>query len=207
MPPQQPYTPSPQPSEQRPDHERYEFIMNPQQPKRGPISVMGNTKALLFITGVIAVVVILLVIVFSFARGGGTDKAPYIKIAQQQQEIIRVAGLQGQNLTNQDVKNFVVNTELSLASDQQTYYALLGRNKIKVSEKQLELGQNSATDTALQNAQDSSTLNEALPAELRQQLEGYQASIQQAYQAAGPITRQVLLELYNNAALLIQQSK
>ncbi|MCA9324692.1 hypothetical protein KDA23_01315 [Candidatus Saccharibacteria bacterium] len=204
MPPQQPYTPQTPP---QPGNERYDFIMSPEQPKRSVMPSLGNPKSLLFIVGVVAVVVILLVVVLGAVRGGGIDKTPYVAIAQQQQEIIRVAGLQEQNLTNQDVKNFVVNTELSLASDQQTFYALLGRNKIKVSEKQLALGQNNATDAALQNAQDSSTLNQALPAELRKELESYQASIQQAYQAAGPFTRQVLLELYNNAALLIKQSK
>lgn len=209
MPPQEPYTPPPQhPAEPQPgSHERYDFIMQPPQPKRSLAMPAGTKMMILYILGVVTVVVILLAVVLSLARGGSTDSTAYVKIAQQQAEIIRVSSLQEQGITNQAVKNFVINTELTLASDQQAFTALLDRDHIKVTDKQIAQGLDSSTDTALQNAQATSTLNEAVEAELKKELMSYQVSLKQAYQNAGSQSKKVLLELYNNAALLIQQSK
>jgi hypothetical protein len=205
MPPQQPNSQQPP----APAHDsRYEFILSPDQPKRAGLRLpKGGSKGILFLVGAAAVGLILLILMLNLFRGGGTNAAPFIRVAQEQQEMLRVIAAQETNLESQDAKNFVTNTDVSIASDQQEFNTLLSLNKIKLSKKQLALGQNQNTDTALENAASTSNLDQALVTELRKELTTYQASLRQAFNATdGPKTRAGINAMYENAALLIEQS-
>ncbi len=207
MPPQQPLQPQQSPLGQHPVVENpYDFIMSPQQPKK-TASVKGP-QGVLFIVGAAAVIIILLVVVISMLRGSGGDTTTFIKLAQQQQEIVRVATLDYSQLSQQSTKNFSINVQLGIATDQASLTGLLGRNHIKVSPKQLTLGTDSTTDTQLQNAISTSTLDTTLTQVLHNELTSYQQTLRQAYnQTAAPDARQLLNQLNTNAQLLIAQSQ
>jgi len=203
-----PQQPTPQPPANQTPNGQYDFIMNPEKPSRPKMSLDGTTQKLIVGVAILAVVVIVLAVVMSLMRGGNANADLMTSVAQQQQEIIRVSQLQADAVSDQDTKNFVINTLLSMQSDQQTYLDLLASNGVKVSDKQLALGQNSATDTTLENAVASNSLNDAIAAELRRELQQYQGSVQQLYSVtSGQNGRAVLQNLYDNAGLLIEQSK
>lgn len=199
------YPPAPvQP--QQPVEDPYHFILNPAAPPKGP--GVGKVKGVLLLVGIVAVVVILLVVIMSFLRGGGTDTKPYVAMVTQQEEIIRVAGLKESSLQQQSVKNFVINTRLSIAADQTKLKNFLAENDIEVSKKELLTSVDKTTDEALESAVSSSSLDAVLVAELQEEIAEYQSSLGKAYRAStSKTTRALLTDLNNHAELLLAQSK
>lgn len=202
-PPQQPQLPQqPQP----PANDPYHFIMNPQQP--APRRRIGKPSGLLAWVGIVAVVVVLFVIIFSILRGGSGDTKPFVTLVQEQQEIVRIASAQASAVQGQNVKNFVMNTQLSIASDQTRLKELLSKNGVKVSEKQLEALASTSTDAQLTSAASSSTLDATLVTVLQKELTDYQSTLSQAYKATSNKPAKALLaDLNEHAALLLAQSK
>jgi hypothetical protein len=205
MPPQQPQYPPQQPAPQ-PTQDPYHFIMNPEQPRRS--SSLKSPVGLLFIVGAIAVVVVLLVVILSIVRGGGADKQPLITVAQDQQEMGRVAALNVNQLKDPSVKNFATTTQLTMATDSVSYTGYLGKHGVKISKKQLARGRNSMTDSQLQSAIASNTLDSTLKSALQTELKQYQTDLAKAYQSStGKSTRAELNQLNTNADLLLTQSQ
>jgi hypothetical protein len=206
MPPfQQQQYPQQQPAPQ-PPQDQYHFIMNPEQPKRS--SSLKNPMGLLFIVGAVAVVVVLLVVILSIARGGGSNKQPLITVAQDQQEIGRVAALDLGQIKDQRVKNFATTTQLTMATDSISYTSFLGKHGVKVSKKQLSAGTNSSTDAQLASAITSNTLDSTLSITLQNELKQYQTDLAKAYQSSTTSSvRAELNQLNQNADLLLTQSQ
>lgn len=206
QPPQQPSYPPQGQAPQSGSPDPYHFILNPEQPK-GPSSV-GRPVGILFIVGAVAVVIILLVVILNIARGGGTDSKPLLTVAQEQQEIGRVAGLDIDQLPDGNIKNFVLTTKLTMSTDSASYTSYLGKHGVKVSQKQLALGKNATTDAELANAISTNSLDTTLQSILQNELQQYQTDLAKAYRStSGTATRTVLKQLNNNAQLLLAQSK
>lgn len=205
MPPYQPpqVTPPGQPTQSQ---DPYHFIMNPEQPRRS--YTPNKMKGILFIVGAVSIILILFIVILSMIRGGGGVNEQFITIAQEQQEIIRVAGLQEGAVQKQNTKNFITNTSLSLKSDQAKLRQFMAEHGVKVSEKQLALKRNATTDTELTSAISTSTLDAVLTKELQDELTVYQSTLGKTYQATtGKQSRTLLVELNETAKLLLAQSK
>lgn len=184
----------------------YDFFMaTGKKPSRG----MPNFKSskLLFIAIGGAMLVLLLFVLLSLTSGSKATPA-LLRIGQEQTELVRVAGLQASQVSDPDTAGFVTNTQLVIDSNQADYLGYLADHGMKLSDKQLALGQNSQTDTALQSAQSNGTLDSTVKQILTNQLQAYRQTIQQA---AGGIKNQATLhelqDLYDQASLLLQQSK
>lgn len=163
---------------------------------------------LLFIIGAIAIVLILLIVILSIARGGGSSKQPYVTVAQEQQEIGRVAGLDLQQVQDTTVKNFATTTQLTMTSDSVMFTSYMGKHGVKISAKQAAAGINSATDAQLTSAISSNTLDATLRSTLQSELKQYQENLAKAYKVTtSSTTRAMLKQLNNNAQLLLTQSQ
>jgi hypothetical protein len=185
----------------------YDFIVNPStKPPKRRLGLPGGTKLVYFAGGGVLLVVLLFVLL-SFTRGGGSNPA-LTSIAQQQAELARIAELHYNDVRDSATKNFVISTELSLASAKTEYLQYLSNNGAGISEKQVALGMNSQTDTALDSALASDTLDSTLRTTLQTQLQRYQQTIHTAYNASGnDKTKALLQDLFNQATLLLEQSK
>jgi len=185
----------------------YDFIVNPSvKPPRKSLRLPGATK-LVYIAGGGVLVVILLFVALSLIRGSSNNPA-LTSIAQQQAELARVAELHYSDVHDATTKNFVISTQLSLESAQAQYLQYLSSNGAAINEKQVSLGMNSQTDTALDSALASGTLDSTVRSTLQTQLERYQQTIRSAYNASGNAnTKALLQDLFNQAALLLEQSK
>ncbi|HVS58403.1 MAG TPA: hypothetical protein VHD60_01540 [Candidatus Saccharimonadales bacterium] len=217
MQPQQPYygppqmpasAPSPTPQGQDP----YGFIMDPgKPPRRGLGSLLGGgapKQRLVLLGGTIAVVLILIIIVASALSGGGGNSAPYIKVAQDQTEIARVAGLATHQQTGiaQATQNFALTTQLSLTSDRQQLVSYLQKHGVKVSDKTLTALQNSQTDQQLSAALDTNSYDSTFLGLMKTDLGKYQTTLKTAYAASNSATtRQLLNDEYANTTLLLKQ--
>jgi cytoskeletal protein RodZ len=207
MPPQQTPPQYPVINNDPADHSQYDFIMNQGQPKNTP-SFKGGKKPLLLIVGGLLIVLILVVVVFSFFSKNNESSKPFLAVAQEQQELVRVADLQYGAVSSQSTKNFVISTKSTMLTDNSLLMRYLAQNGAKISDKQLALGTHSTTDTALANAIATSTLDATLTKELQTELTTYKASLRQAYAATTGKNARALLEQFDkNADLLLAQSK
>lgn len=204
MPPQNTYPPAPPPPPVNPT--QYEFIMTPGSQPRSKMP--GGPTKLLVIVGGLAAIVIVAVILLSAFSGNKVDDKPFIAVARQQQEIIRVSDLQYSSLSRQNVKNFAINSQLSLSTDKSKFLLELKKHGIKISDKQILAGANTATDTTLTNAQASSTLDTTLQSTLQEELKTYQTALKQTYAVTKSVkVREMLKSLNDNAELLLKQSQ
>jgi hypothetical protein len=212
MPPQNPYQPSSPPgpvpggSGPQPDPSQYEFIVNPDTaPKKGPGGL--SSKLIYVAIGGGALVIIFFVIVLLSGGNKGLDPS-LVSVAQEQTEIARVAGLQSDNLTNSTTKGFALNTQLSMQTAQSDYLTFLSENGSGINSKQLGGAQNSQTDATLASAQANGSLDSTLTSTLQDDLAQYQQTIKTAYgRTHAATTHQELQKLYDQAGLLLQQSK
>jgi hypothetical protein len=206
MPPQQQPPQHPVINNQPTNHSQYDFIMSsPQGPQRSPVR---GAKPLVLIAALLAGLAIILVVAFSVLSGGKDTSQPLIVVAQQQQEIARVADLQYSALTQQNTKNFAKNTKLTMVSDKASFTKYLNKNGVDTPDKELALGLHSATDTKFTNAVATSTLDETVKAELQSELTAYRGSLRRAYAStANSGTRELLQKYDKNADLLLTQSK
>lgn len=191
-------------------HNPYEFIVNPNTPKRSTNifgGVMSSWKGLAVLGG--AVIIILFVagmVLSSLAPKGST---PGLTAAvQRQQEIIRVATAAGQNATSTDVLNFAMNVELTVQSSQQQTLAYLTSHGTKVSDKLLALDQSAQTDALLANAAAAGNYDSTVTGNLTSQLQTYEGILSSTFkQTNSPSAKALLQADYLTAEKLLAQAK
>lgn len=196
---------APPPTSQDP----YNFIFNPSAaPKKSLFGGGNSTTQRLLVVAAGLVVLLIAAIVFANVLGGGSNTTSFLTIAQEQNELIRVANVGAPQIQSAAAKNFVTTTQLALTSDQQQLLAYMGQNGAKVNPKQLVLAQNSMTDKQLSAAQSVGNYDSTLVGILQTQLKDYSSELQRTYkQAKGPVGRQLLSDEYDHAQLLLQQSQ
>ncbi len=203
-------TPSSQggPTARSSGHNPYEFIINPTAPKRaGFFSGPSLGKRVALFGGMIVVLIIIASIIMS-ALGPKDVTVQFIKLDQQQEEIIRVTSNAIEQADNQDVKNFLTNTQVSLTSGQLQVNEYLVNHHTKVSPKVLALGKNANTDTLLANAAAANNYNQVALQTITTELQTYATLLQTTYtQAPGSASKTILQKNYAAAQLLINQAK
>lgn len=193
----------------------YDFIMDPGKPPRQsmlPGLPGGSGNPIIKRVGVVLGIVIVIIILFVVGSSllGGSGNTPKLTlVAEQQNELIRVATLAttiGAQQSSQPNLDFTQSCLLSITSAQQALVSFLGQNGVKLSTKTLALAQNSQTDTTLNTAVAASTFNAAYSTVMQNQLGLYKTSLQNAYKTAGNTTeKQLLLSDYTGAQLLLQE--
>lgn len=200
MQPQQPYGPAPN---------NYDFIVNPSPPPKKSLIPLPTGSSMLqriAIVGGGLVILIIIIAIFASLLSGGSNTAPLVSIAQQQNELIRVATLGTQQATDQSAKNFAQSTELSLTTEQQQLLGYLKDHGTKVSAKQLALTQSTKTDTELAAAQAASTFDSTFEQVMQTQLSSYAQSLKTTFAGTTGVNARKLLNAdYTAANLLLKQ--
>lgn len=217
MQPQQPYyvppqMPAPSPPPVTPGQDPYGFIMNPgKSPRRGLGSLLGGgapKQRLLLLGGAAVVGLIFIIIIASAVFGGNGNSAPYVKVAQDQTEIARVAGLAVRQPSGvaQATQNFALTTQLSLTSDRQQLVSYLQKHGVKIGDKTLTALQNPQTDQQLTAALTTNSYDSIFLDLMKTDLGKYQAALKTAYASStSTTTRQLLNDEYANTNLLLEQ--
>ena len=205
QPEQQPYSPAPQ--NHTPD---YDFIVNPAAvPKKSliPIPTGGSMLQRAAVVGGGLVILLIIIIIFaSLLSGGSNNTAPLVSIAQQQNELIRVATVGTLQTSDQAAKNFAVASELSLTTDQQQLLTYLKGQGHKVSSKQLIATKSTKTDGELSAAEAASTFDSTFEQIMQTGLTTYTQSLKTTFASTtGPNARKLLNSDYSAAVLLLQQ--
>ncbi len=188
------------PPNQNPQQNPYDFIMNPAPPPKKSLFSFGSKKGgkLGLVIGLGAVLIIVALLGTSLLSSGQTNNEQLLEITQQQQEIIRVAGL-GKKVRGQATINLAANTSALITSSQQQVIALMGK-KDKPSSKELTLKKDTKTDKALLQAEQTNQLDEVFTATIVKQVAAYQKDVKKAYDGTNnKKSKDVLKKAFNNA--------
>lgn len=198
--------------DQAPQPNQYDFIMNTgqQAPKsRLPVSLKGGSgKRKIFLVLGLSLFIMLGVLLASSLFGGDkTSSQKLLEIAQEQQEIVRVAGLSAKNARTADAINYAANTTVTVSSSQRQIVAQIGKSA-KTDAKTLALKVDSKTDQALNSAAQNNQFDSVFIATLTQKLTAYQKNLRAAYEATSDKKAKAsLLNAYNSTGILLGQTK
>jgi len=186
----------------------YDFIMNPGSgnlpKKKGGLLGSGSTPTLILaiIGGVILVVV--LFVLYSMYGGQPDNKLQLIKVAQQQQELIRISKIGVKESTGTQSRNLAMTTQLSLTSDQAPLLASLKKQKVKIGSKQLAGLKSTKTDQMLETAKNNNRFDEEFMEYIQEQLVEYQKNLETAYkETVNKSLKETLKFQYENASVII----
>lgn len=185
----------------------YDFILNhsPQKPSRFGGSLRNR---IIIVVGGVMVLLVAVLVLTSLLGGGGNAKS-LVELSQQQQELIRVAGI-GVNQVGaaQSTQNLAITTQLAVQTDQTKTLAQLKKTGHKVKQAELNLKKNTSTDQQLTTAAQNNGFDAAFIAALQTQLKSYRTSLQQAYKGTTRQSDRKLLQAsFNNATYLIGDIK
>lgn len=183
----------------------YDFIINKQQPKKPLLPIGGgkSSKLLLAIAGGVGLLFIVLIVGLLLSAAGDKTLDKLTTVAITQQEIIRLTE-NNKSITDESVKNFVVNTNLTVQTDQKAVLAFLKGKKVVLEGKQLATGRDTKADNDLTQASQVGEYNTVLKNIITQKLETYQTQLQEAFnETSNSSAKKIINDSFNhNKALL-----
>ena len=197
-----------------PDHNPYDFIMNSgaPQPKRPiPLKVPAGGKngfivKIALIVGGAIILLIAILIGSSLLSSDDTNTTDLTALAQTQSEIIRVATQGAQNGRDQATKNFAVNTNLSVSTQQLRIVNYLATKGTKLKSKELGLKESDTTTKQLAQAKATSTFDAAFLQIMQTSLDSYSSDLQKYYESSSSSAVKKLLKAdYEQTQLLRSQ--
>jgi flagellar basal body-associated protein FliL len=188
------------------DENPYDFFMEQQKAKSSRLGNIGTSpiKKLVMIVGLVVVVLGLVAVIIAIATKPTTQSTALVTIAQDQAEIIRVAGDAVKNSHSDVIQNFAATATVGLASSQQDLLSYMAKNGTKVNDKVLALGHSSKTDQALTAALAADTYDTSYESIMRANLSKYEHDINQGISAAQTKQEVTLLQKANSGAQLLQ---
>lgn len=187
----------------------YEFIMNPQQQKRRLVKLPGVkdpfvSKIILIVLCMVVVVIIGGVLVSKLLGKSGINVADLTGVAQTQQELVRVAQQGVAQGTQPVARNFAINVQLSIQTEQLQLISYLKGQGHKLSTKTLRLKKSTTTDMQLTNALQTSTFDSVFVQLMQNSLVAYNTELEQVLgNATGTNEKRILNAdtIYANALL------
>lgn len=184
----------------------YEFILNPDTTHHKTSSDDSLLKRILVIVGIVAVITIIGTIAVRLLVPKDNSVQQVTTIAQEQQELVRVATYIVSHAKSTDLVNFAINTEMSVSTNQQASVEYVANRGVELGEEQLALKKDTKTDTLLSAATSTNTFDSTATQTLTSQLNAYQTSLKKAYNASsGKKARAVLQASYDTAVSLAAQ--
>ena len=187
----------------------YDFIMNPEQPKRPSAFNFGGSSTGLRIAVVVGGLFLLLILFIGFKNilASSNKSIPsLVGIVQDQQELVHLTTDGVQNASSGDLKNFAVTAQASLKSEKSDLVTYLLNNHRKVNAKEQNLKVSKSTDDQLSTALATSSYDPTFKQIMQTKLASYKQHLSAAYnQTKGPKGRALLQADYDAASLLLKQ--
>lgn len=188
-------------------HNPYDFIVSTEHKPGGtfPFARSKSSKLLLLVGGMVVLFIVIWLVVSALSPKSNLQTL-YIGLAQDQQEITRVAAF-GTQASGEDLKALAANTQMSVGTDKTKLLNYLGSKGVKVDTKTLALKQDSNSDTTLTSAKSTNTFDSALANIIANDLKSYMSNLTTAYkQTTGASAKQMLSDDYAHAQLLLKQA-
>jgi hypothetical protein len=194
-----------------PDGDPYEFILNPQKSsKPKPFKGLGGGNrfvvTIVMIVGGVLLFMIVITVLLNALAPKKISKEEFTGLVQTQHELIRVANQGTVGATRQTIKNLATTVEFTMMTQEKQTIELLGKNGVKVGEKQLALKQNAETDKKFASAKATSTFDAAFTQVMEDSLNSYATTLKQMTALAPSTTqRDQLSDYYKQTQQLISQ--
>ncbi len=189
------------------DSSQFDFILNPQTPpKKSLLPNDPKIKMAIFALGILVIVGILLVVIFSIFNSGDSSTESLVKIARQQNEIIRVANDGTRKASSESTKKLASLTYLTTTTDQKNLSEYLSKQNKKLNPKELKSSSSADTDKTLANASSNGRYDEEFTKTLTELLKEYQSSLQSTYDSLGPKAKEVTKQSFDNVTLIIKDT-
>lgn len=188
----------------QPNNNQYDFIMNaPPSSQKGGFLKGGDNKKFFAIVGG-GVFVLLVLVTMLFSGGAPSNADLLVKVAQRQNELIRVAGIGVKDARGTQALNLARTVELNLRSDQAPLLSTLKAQKVKVGAKQLAVPTSAQTTQMLTEARQNNRFDDVFVTYVQAELLSYQKDLQEAYSTSVDTKlKDTLKAQYDNATVLI----
>ena len=166
------------PNKQAPAPNPYDFLNATQaQPKRNFLGGGPKDRKLMSVLFVLGVIVIVFIAFSVFQNLTGKNYATYVSLAAKQTEIARIADIGVTKARTNSAKNYAATIRQTSQSERAQTLAFLKKKNQKVTEKELAIQKNSATDKSLTTAEQTSTYDEKFISTINTLLIDYQKSV------------------------------
>lgn len=197
--------PTPQ-SAPQPQGNPYDFILNPQKPKKTFIGLKGFGRTIALIIGGTILVMIIAVLAINAFAPKKISKGDMLSLAQSQTELLRLTEQGKSGATQQITRNFSTTINTTLLTQQQQTIGLLSKNGAKVNPKELALKQNATSDQKLASAKATSTYDKAFTGIVQNELQSYSNLLKQlASKASTQEESNRLGDYYQQSQMLLSQ--
>ncbi len=190
----------------QPDNNPYEFITNPEQPKKSLGPNLGGGKRQYIVFGLfVAVILVIVMVVVSvfFSSSGGGEKL--ITLKSYQIEIDRVLGLGQSKISSQAKKQQYATLKAVLLTDTNSTSSLISKRGVKPKPEQLAIKKDTSIDKKLDEAVGVGRFDEEYLKTVDGLVEDYYKDIKQAKIDAKTKTELSQLEtMQNNIELIFQ---
>lgn len=189
----------------------YDFIMNPGGPAARKGSRMpsigggsGSQRSLILLAIGGGILVVVMMILYSMFGGVPDNKAQLLRVAQQQQELIRISDIGVKEARGTQAKNLAMTIKLGLGSDQTPLLAALKKQKVNVSNKQLVGLKDTKNDQLLDRARNNNRFDEEFMDFMQKELVEYQKNLELAYkETVNKNLKETIKANYEHASTLI----
>lgn len=188
----------------------YDFILNPEKPKRVRKFGFGGSnlfKTIAIILGSAFILMLIATIAVNLLAPKTLKKEDVISVAQTQHELIRVTNEAAGSAVQQVTKNLATTVQYTITTQQQATLKLLSTKGVTVEKKQLELKQNADTDQQFTTATSTSTFDTVFTQIIEKQLNSYASNLKQLYEQGGASKseRDLFAKQHTEVQLLISQ--
>lgn len=193
----------------------YGFIMDagtPAPKSKLPIpmgSTSKNGRILIVIIGAVILAIIAAIVMAFLSSGGDQTIKDVTKLAQEQNELIRIADIGAKKAKGTEAQNLALTTKFTITSDQKQTLEYLSTQRHKVSSSILKATKNTQTDNALTVAAQNNNFDETFIKTIGSMLISYKSDVSKTYNdaTARPNAKKLMTTLYNNINTLSTQVK
>ncbi|MCA9328157.1 hypothetical protein KC959_00135 [Candidatus Saccharibacteria bacterium] len=193
----------------QPQQNPYDFILDPQAPKKGPgLAPTDGKKRLVLIIGFLAGVAVVLIvgvsILFSLGKANNDD---LIRVRARQVELGRIIEIGLKNSTDADQRNRLTTLQATLATDQAALSDLLSKRSVEVTKLQLAAYEDSDRDAELETARQNGKLTDTLSAVIAELSSQYYKELKGSLAEATTDTEKSILQTsIDNLELVSQEN-
>lgn len=186
----------------------YDFIMKPNTPKKsGNPFGAGSSKQsriMVVIIGIVGFILLSMIASYILTRASKQTTARMVSIAQEQQELMRIADIGTSKARTSAAKDFAVNVRLSIDTSQKEILALLKKRGHKLNIQLLSKKKNAKTDQLLNEAFLTNRFDDTFSETVRGQLLAYRQRLQETYKGSTNKTeKEVLAKNFKDVSILL----
>lgn len=156
------------------------------------------------IIGIVGFILLSMIASYILTRASKQTTARMVSIAQEQQELMRIADIGTSKARTSAAKDFAVNVRLSIDTSQKEILALLKKRGHKLNIQLLSKKKNAKTDQLLNEAFLTNRFDDTFSETVRGQLLAYRQRLQETYKGSTNKTeKEVLAKNFKDVSILL----